>query len=372
MDWKGLLKYALGFAILGYVVWANWADRVDPRALAQAVASANAAAVLGTPEPEPYAPSPGLRAVLSRPMSPLYLALTAAVTALAVALTFVRWHGLVRAQGLPFTLRNAFRLGLVGYYFNTFLPGSVGGDVLKAVAISRGQSRRTVAVATVLIDRAVGLWGLLWCVGGLGGLFWLLGDPALQNAEMQALVRRAIVVLAVTVAVWLGLGFLPERRAERFAGRLAWLPKVGNSLAELWRAVWLYRRTPRAIAAALGLSAIGHAGFVLSFHFAARVFPSADAGQGAAGLAEHFLIVPVGMVVQALFPTPGGVGGGEAAYGWLYSSLLGKAAVVGVLACLAQRVVTLGLGLGGYLVYLRMKAELPASEPEGRDAPAAA
>src|SRR5207302_6700127 len=104
------------------------------------------------------------------------LALAATLGLAAVLLTIIRWYYLVRAQGLPFTMTNALRLGLVGFYFSIFLPGSVGGDIVKAAFIARGQSRRTVAVATVILDRAIALWGLIWFVALLGAVFWLNGS----------------------------------------------------------------------------------------------------------------------------------------------------------------------------------------------------
>jgi uncharacterized membrane protein YbhN (UPF0104 family) len=67
------------------------------------------------------------------------------------------------------------------------------------------------------------------------------------------------------------------------------------------------------------------------------------------------------MTAQALFPLPGGVGGGEAAYGWLYT-LLGKAAIGGILGCLVQRTIAWGVGIIGYVVYTRMKKELPSQQ----------
>ena len=41
--------------------------------------------------------------------------------------------------------------------------------------VAREQSRRTVAVATVIMDRVIALWGLFWFVALLGGAFWLTG-----------------------------------------------------------------------------------------------------------------------------------------------------------------------------------------------------
>ena len=54
-------------------------------------------------------------------------------------------------------------------------------------------------------------------------------------------------------------------RAERFARRLARLPKIGHNLAEFWRAIWMYRMRPRAVAIALLLSLVSQSCNVLAF-----------------------------------------------------------------------------------------------------------
>lgn len=318
-------KYGLGLGLLAVVIWLNWA-----------------------PE-SPY----GLKAALERPVRGGALLLAAACCTCWLPLIFYRWYVLVRAQDLPFTLLNAWRLGLVGFYFNTFLPGSIGGDIIKAAFLARGQSRRTVAVATVIIDRAIGLWALFWLVALLGTLFWVLGnEPLHASAKLQIIWISALATVGVTMVLWLLLGLVPDRKAERFARKLHAIPKVGVSAAEFWRAIHMYRRKGAAVAAAIGLSLMAQSGMVLTFYLAAQVF-----SEQVPTLAEHFLIVPIGLVVQALFPAPGGVGGGEFGFGKLYQ-LVGRPEASGVLGSLAQRVIFWGLGLVGYLVYLRMRPAL--------------
>ncbi len=266
---------------------------------------------------------------------------------------------------MPFTIRNAIRLGLVSYYFNSILPGSVGGDILKAVAVAREQSRRTVAVATIVIDRVIGLWALAWLVALAGGIFWALGNRYLiENDALKTIVLMTWAIVITSAGIWSLMGLFSPARSEAIAVHLERVPKVGGALAELWRAGWMYRRKKGAVAIALGMTLVGHCGWVLIFHLCVSAFPDIDS----ATFAEHLLIVPVGMTAQALFPLPGGVGGGEAAYGWLYT-LLGKAAIGGILGCLVQRVIAWGIGFIGYLIYTRMpKSELPngveAPEPK--------
>ena len=38
------------------------------------------------------------------------------------------------------------------------------------------------------------------------------------------------IIVGVTATIWIGLGFLPSSRAERFAGRLSRVPKIGGQL----------------------------------------------------------------------------------------------------------------------------------------------
>lgn len=306
------------------------------------------------------------------PIHAQFLVLAVLVLSGAVLLTFTRWYILVRAVGLPFRLADALRLGLIGFFFNIFLPGSIGGDVIKAAFLAREQSRRTVAVATVIMDRAIALWGLIWFVAILGGIFWvgglLDGDG---GAECQFIVKAASGIVAVTLTLWLALGLLPQHRAERFAGRLERVRRVGGSLAELWRAVWMYRCRQKSVAAAMLISFVGFVGFILTFYFCVRtLFDPTDSAQRIPTVAEHFLIVPIGLVIQAMPLFPGGAGISQLGFGALYR-WLGCTPAAGILGSVMQMVIAWTLGLAGYLFYLRMKPALqPSKKADARFVPA--
>jgi uncharacterized protein (TIRG00374 family) len=287
----------------------------------------------------------------------------------AVLLTFVRWYVLVRAQGLPFRAADALRLGLLGFFFNNFLPSSVGGDVIKAAFLAREQSRRTVAVATVIMDRVIALWGLFWFVALLGGVFWLTGNLEGEGSyQSKWIVKVAAAVVGLSAVVWLLMGLLPAHRAERFARRLSWLPKVGGSAAEFWRAAWMYRCRQSSVALALFISWVGFVGFVLAYYCCVRTLWDADAGSTIPTLTQHFLLVPIGLVIGALPLFPGGAGIAEAGFGALYG-WYGCSAASGVLGMLVQRVLTWGLGLLGYLAGGRLRTAPPADDIPGMKPP---
>jgi uncharacterized protein (TIRG00374 family) len=295
---------------------------------------------------------------LGEPIHVGFLVLALFIALASSMLTFVRWYVLVRAVELPFRFLDAFRLGFIGLFFNSFMPGSVGGDVIKAAVLAREQSRRAVAVATVIMDRVIALWALIWFVALLGGGFWLSGVLVGQGAEQcRTIVTLAWIIVAASMLVWMILGLLPAWRAERFARRLEKVPKAGTALAELWRAGWMYRCRSRAVFGVLVLSWVGHVGFVCTFYCAVRTLWNPDAGEVIPTLAQHFLIVPIGLVIQAAPFFPGGAGIGELGFGLLYQ-WLGCSEASGVLGSLVQRVLTWMLGLFGGLMYVRMRATL--------------
>jgi uncharacterized protein (TIRG00374 family) len=332
----GLGKYLLAFGLLAWVVSKNWAlpDRQGLEYIWQRH-------IQGT-----------------HPIHWGFLLSAFLLYCAALLLTLFRWHVLVRAQDLPFRIPDALRMGLIGLFFNTFLPGSVGGDVVKAAALAREQSRRTVAVATVIMDRVVGLWALVWLLALLGACFWLGG--ALEGdggAQSKLIVLASVITLAVSGATWLLLGWLPLDWSRRFAARLDRVPKVGAVTAEFCRAIWMYRCRQRSVALALLLSWVSFAGFILSYYFSVLSLLDGDTAVPIPTLVQHFLLVPIGLVIAAIPLFPGGAGISELGFGALYS-WLGYSEASGVLGSLVQRVLTWVIGLLGYGVYLRMRGRL--------------
>lgn len=329
------LKYLIGFAIFGFMIWKNWQSPPDK-------------------------PGTGLVDALNHPIQIGPFLFGCFLCGLGNFLCWVRWYILVRAQDLPFSFFNGLRLGMVGYFFSTFMPGSVGGDIIKATFIAREQSRRTLAVATVIVDRIVGLWGLFWISASLGWVFYLSGLlTGAAEANLLAILYWVSGIVAFSLVVWLLLGLFTGAAAQRLTNQLDGFPKVGHSLAELWRAVWIYRLKAKTVWFCLLMAIVGHICFVLTFYFSAstlvpdtRDIPSVFA---------HFLIIPIGMVGKAGVPLPGGIGVGELLFGKLYQWIQYDEAY-GVRGSLVQRVIDWLLGFASYMVYLQMRPALIAEK----------
>ncbi|MEQ8786740.1 MAG: lysylphosphatidylglycerol synthase transmembrane domain-containing protein [Pirellulaceae bacterium] len=279
------------------------------------------------------------------------------VTMAATMLSMVRWYLLVRALDLPFTLRDAFRLGFLGYMFNFFSFGVVGGDLLKAVTIARQQpERRAEAMATVFIDRAVGLYALFILV--TCGFLWInaTGFEVGSETVSSAIDRLSQVAIGVTAVgavagcVILSPGFT-RNPLSRAATRL---PVIGGVVERLLGAAEMYRRRIPLLMVAMGMSVLVHCMSAVSIYLLASGLPGP-----APSFATHFVIVPIATVAAAV-PLPGGLGAFEMALNLLYRNAMGAATVgsKGFVVALAALVIKLLIAAVGMVMYLASRKRI--------------
>ncbi len=112
-------------------------------------------------------------------------------------ITAFRWWMLLKARGLVVQPFHTFRLCMVGCFFNYCMPGSTGGDVIKAYYAAKNSDRRADAVMTVVIDRIVGLLGL-FLLAGIAGLF-IQHDPSVRKVTwfVWAVAGAVVIVSAL-------------------------------------------------------------------------------------------------------------------------------------------------------------------------------
>ena len=105
--------------------------------------------------------SPGILTYFSNLNVPLFL-LGAAAFFSFVVIGNSRWWWLMRANGLGVGFFEAQRFAWIGLFCSNVLPGTTGGDIVKAAFIARRCSVDKVrAVVSVVVDRIVGLLSLL-------------------------------------------------------------------------------------------------------------------------------------------------------------------------------------------------------------------
>lgn len=271
----------------------------------------------------------------------------------AILLTFLRWFCLVAALRFNFTIRDAMRLGFIGYLFNFIAPGAVGGDLVKAALLAKEQpGRRATAVATVLLDRILGLLAL-FLIGA--GAAWFQWDAIQQRAELKAIVGLLAVGSAAGL-IGLGLMMIPAVTRSRLWFQLSRLPVVGHLIAELVEGVRLYQTQRHVLFLAMGISLLGHLGTISSFYFSARAISGA---KFLPTYAQHLFFIPAAELAGIIPLTPGGVGLLEEAVNALYIlSGAEEGSTTGLLTVLAYRAVTILISLIGAGYYFSSRREI--------------
>ncbi len=95
------------------------------------------------------------------------------LTLVSTAIKALRWGLLVRQSNLEISFRRLFGTYLIGSFFSTVLPTSVGGDAVRAVDMASATGRVADSTSSVLIERGMGLLSVI----GAGSLFGLFLDP---------------------------------------------------------------------------------------------------------------------------------------------------------------------------------------------------
>lgn len=160
-----------------------------------------------------------------------------------------RWRLLLASRGIPLPVLRLFNFYMVGMFLNSFMPGAVGGDVIKSWDLYRLTGRGNDAVASVFVDRFTGLIGLTL----LGALAAPFGQHLLDSRVAVIAIFGSLVFLSAVVAVlWIG----PIARLAIRIIRGVLPGRIAEKLADLYMALHLYQERPRALAAAIVLSMI--------------------------------------------------------------------------------------------------------------------
>jgi uncharacterized protein (TIRG00374 family) len=224
--------------------------------------------------------------------------------AAAVALVLVdrtlmayRWLWLLNAieAGRHLPAWPILRVFFVSTFLGTFLPGSVGGDAVRTVGLSRLRVPPADALASVVVDRLLGVLSLLlMAAGGLFVVRELIGADA-----MLGLAAVAAVVLGTSLLLLFDSRVLAGFSRAITAGRF---PRIERAAARVLGAIRQYGYQRRTLTVVLAASIAVQALRVLQAWSLGRSL------EVTAGLAWYFAFVPVIVLIMALPISIGGLG----------------------------------------------------------------
>lgn len=280
-----------------------------------------------------------------RSIPPRALVATFVIGNLGVFIAAVRWRLLFAACGIrerPSALL-LYRLHLIGQFYNAFLPGGLGGDVVRAIATRKilGPRGLTGALGVVFLERTFGAAALLILVAATFSMFPLRQIP---NVTLFSAIG-----LCAAVAVVIGIASGP--RIARFLP--APLGKIAASLPTI--------QAFRPFVAALVLSLVTQSTVIVVGHLLLASLTDQVA------FTDSCVILPLIGASQYFPLTVGGAGVREAAFVLLYG-MVGVAKPIALATSLAYAGVLYAISAVGGLLHALRPLDLGITTRAGDDA----
>ncbi len=287
-------------------------------------------------------------------VQPRVLALYAAIWFInVILLQSARWKSLLWGLGINVPWLRVLELQYVGIFFNTAIPGAVGGDVVKAVYIVRDQQleHRTPAAMSILMDRITGLFGL-FTIGAVAVTFHF--QQLWQSPLMRPMLIATYALVAGMLLFFILVFVRIEDKRDPFLRLLSRRAPGFGFVKKVYVSLRSYRHRPAAIIFAWAVSIVVQCLFfyvflVLTRHLTKQPY----------NIAVMAAVYALGALTTALPIAPGGLGVGHAVFDKLFelAGLTGGANVFNVF-CLTM----LAFSLSGAIPYLFVKSKMPSKD----------
>lgn len=258
-------------------------------------------------------------------------------------LAVVRWHLLLQACQAGLGWARSAQLTMVGLFCSAFLPGVVGGDVVRAVYASREVPlAKAAVVVSIMMERLLGFVAMFGVSTALICWRWqaLTSEPATRLAVYGYFCFFALVFLLLGLATW----FRVERWLPAF--KSARLKEAYREAGESYR---LFISHPVCFWGGLVISCAAHFSLMAVFYFVAEALRmNLDFWDLAA-------VLPLVGLVTLLPVTINGFGLREVAFSH-FLLFAGMSTEASVTLSLLGTAVIMGWSLLGGLVFLQFRS----------------
>jgi uncharacterized protein (TIRG00374 family) len=267
-----------------------------------------------------------------------------------------RWHVLLKVQGIHLSFWRLSGLFLIGMFYNQFLPGGTGGDIIKSYyLLKETPDKKAGALLAVVFDRIIGLVALVAITGTLIGLRY---DFLSQTTETRQLLWILLVVLGVSIAglltTFVITGFkLFHSLPLRFPGR--------EKLIEVSAAYHLYARHWRATLVAFGSSIVAHLATFATFLSVAYSL------RANVKILDFFAVMPIERTISAMPISFAGIGWREKVLQIMLHGVCGVPEATAILVGSLSFLIILICCLPGAIVYFFYKPSVAVAHVKLRE-----
>ncbi len=122
------------------------------------------------------------------------------VFSLQFPVSTLKWQYALKLHGLGYPFLYLQKVLCIGFFFNNFLPSTIGGDAYRILKTVPDEGYKSRAVSAVLLERIVGLLALL-SIGFVGAVYLLHDAP--NPLVVSYVVAGLSAVAAVVVVLFL-------------------------------------------------------------------------------------------------------------------------------------------------------------------------
>lgn len=226
----------------------------------------------------------------------------------ACSLAAFRLCLIIRAQKIPITFPESLSLTFIGYFFNNFLPTSIGGDVVKGYYLSHKSQERAASYTAIFVDRAIGL--LTMIIMAFIALFFA-GSNVVDNSVRY-------LIYSITAVSFLGIFFLAHKGfARKFSFLLALARPIEDKIRTIYATIHQYREQKLLMAQSLAISVCSQLLYFVSIAVTALSIGSYIS------LGNTLLRMPI-ISAMSLLPSINGLGVREGATVLFFGPIIGK------------------------------------------------
>jgi glycosyltransferase 2 family protein len=260
-----------------------------------------------------------------------------------IGIIAVRWKLILDTQLLKISWKKVFSISFIGAFFNSFMPGALGGDIIRGYYSSReSESGRTELFLSAFIDRMLGAPSLI-----LLPLLAMAIHPGLTFSNSTTRTMFFVLILVIVIIVGLFPLFFRRDLFDKFGflRKLEQKASIGAIIRRAYDAIRLCLTHPALVTKGFLLSALGQLiGVIGAFCFIRAL------GEEVPFL-DFLPLFLVAMFVAGIPVTPGGLGLREGAM-VLFMSAADIPAVTALALSLLVYLGTLACGALGALVFI--------------------
>ncbi len=262
---------------------------------------------------------------LIRAINPVAFIGAIVIYVFSIYVSTIRW-GLFLPE--EFKSKRLFSFYMIGSFFNTFLPGIIGGDAVKSYYLYKEINKGSLSLASVFMDRYIGFISLM----SIGLVAFIFGFKYLKGSVIEWLLPAIILIFLVGSIIVFGLRFGKKIRV----------------LSEFYKFFDEYRNQKILIAKALLLSVIIQVMCIMSVYIITL-------GLGEQiSLIYFYIFFPIITAISTLPVSISGIGVRE----WSFVLLFGVVGVKPEIATAMSFAWFLSFAFGGLVglfEYLRLK-----------------